>query len=191
LVSERDHGIYDALNKGLRLATGDVVGFMHADDVYADASVLADVTERFKDPRVDAVYGDLVYVDAADTDKIVRLWKAGEFDPTMLRKGWMPPHPTLYARRALYQRLGGFDTRYRIAADYDCMVRFLCTQGLNVAYVPRVLVRMRVGGISNRSVATVWRKSMEDLDIIRQHRLGGLGTLLAKNAGKLHQFWRR
>lgn len=191
VVSERDNGIYDALNKGLRMATGDVIGFMHADDKYADVQVLSDVATRFADPAVDAVYGDLVYVDATDTEKIVRLWTAGDFEPSLLRRGWMPPHPTLYVRRTRYQQVGGFDTRYRIAADYDHMVRLLSTPGLQVDYVPRVLVRMRVGGVSNRSPRTVWLKSLEDLDIIRRHGLGGLGTLMIKNLGKLHQFWKR
>lgn len=191
LVSEPDRGIYDALNKGLRLATGDVVGFLHADDLFADNDVITDIAARFEDPKVDAVYGDLVYVDAADTHKVVRLWAAGSFDPSLLQRGWMPPHPTLYVRRSVYERLGGFDTRYRIAADYDTVLRFFGAGGIKVAYVPRVLVRMRVGGISNRSLKTVWRKSMEDLDIMRRHGTGGIGTLLFKNLGKLSQFWRR
>ncbi len=190
-VSEPDHGIYDALNKGLRLATGDVVGFLHADDLFADHDVVADIAARFEDPQVDAVYGDLVYVDAIDVDKVIRFWRAGPFDTSLLRRGWMPPHPTLYVRRAVYERLGGFDTRYRIAADYDTIVRFFGAAGLKVAYVPRVLVRMRLGGISNRSIKTIWRKTLEDRDIIRRYGTGGIGTLLSKNFGKLSQFWRR
>jgi glycosyltransferase involved in cell wall biosynthesis len=191
LVSEPDLGIYDALNKGLRLASGDVVGFLHADDLFADTDVVSNIAMRFQDPQVDAVYGDLVYVDANDVDKVIRHWTAGHFDASMLRRGWMPPHPTLYVRRSVYERLGGFDTRYRIAADYDSILRFFSAGSFKVAYLPRVLVRMRVGGVSNRSLRTVWRKSSEDLEIMRRHGIGGIGTLLSKNLGKITQFWRR
>ena len=191
LVSEPDHGIYDALNKGIRLATGDVVGFLHADDLFADEQVLAEIARIFEDPAVDAVYGDLVYVDAADVSKVIRLWRAGDFAPARLREGWMPPHPTLYVRRSVYERLGGFDTRYRIAADYDSVVRFFGAGGVRAVYLPRLLIRMRVGGVSNRSLKTIWRKSCEDLDVMRRHCVGGVGTLLRKNFSKVGQFWQR
>lgn len=190
-VTEPDRGIYDALNKGLRLATGEVVGFLHADDLFADEGVLAAIAQRFEDPAVDAVYGDLVYVDAADVSKVIRQWTAGEFKAPYLRQGWMPPHPTLYIRRSVYERLGGFDTRYRIAADYDSVVRFFGSGGVRPVYLPRLLVRMRVGGVSNRSLRTIWRKSREDLDVMRRHHVGGLGTLLRKNLSKVSQFWLR
>ncbi|GIX52329.1 glycosyltransferase family 2 protein [Sphaerotilus sulfidivorans] len=191
LISEPDHGIYDALNKGIRLATGDVVGFLHADDLFADEQVLAEIARIFEDSAVDAVYGDLVYVDAADVSKVIRLWRAGDFAPARLREGWMPPHPTLYVRRSVYERLGGFDTRYRIAADYDSVVRFFGAGGVRAVYLPRLLIRMRVGGVSNRSLKTIWRKSCEDLDVMRRHCVGGVGTLLRKNFSKVGQFWQR
>lgn len=190
-VSEPDGGIYDALNKGIRLSTGDVVGFLHADDLFADDGVLATIAQRFQDPAVDAVYGDLVYVDAADVSKVVRLWTAGVFDPTRLRQGWMPPHPTLYVRRSVYERLGGFDTRYRIAADYDSVVRFFGAGGIRPAYIPKLLIRMRVGGVSNRSLVTIWRKSSEDFAIMRRNGVGGILTVLRKNLSKVSQFWLR
>ena len=190
-ISEPDGGIYDALNKGIRLATGGIVGFLHADDIFADRSVLSEIALRFQNPAVEAVYGDLVYVDATDVTKIVRSWKPGEFTSKRLSEGWMPPHPTLYVRLSVYERLGSFDTRYRIAADYDSIVRLFGAGAVCPVYLPRLLVRMRVGGVSNRSIKTIWRKSCEDLDVMRRHRIGGLPTLLRKNLSKLQQFWRR
>lgn len=191
LISERDQGIYDALNKGLMHATGDVVGFLHADDVYEDREVLAKVAVAFRDPSVDAVYGDLVYVRHDDISKVIRYWKSGPYDHAALSRGWMPPHPTFYVRRSVYERLGGFNTRYRIAADYDTVLRFLAVGKIGVAYVPEVLVRMRVGGISNRSLKTIFRKSCEDMNVLKLNRVGGLITLLQKNFYKLNQFWLR
>lgn len=191
LVSEPDKGIYDALNKGIDRATGDVVGFLHADDLFEDENVLAKVAAAFVDPSVDAVYGDLVYVRHDDVKHVIRYWRSGRYDAAALSRGWMPPHPTFYVRRAVYQRLGGFDTRYRIAADYDSVLRLLSIGKIRAAYVPQVLVRMRVGGISNRSVRTIYRKSMEDLKALRRNGVGGLPTLLRKNASKLSQFWIR
>ena len=190
LVSEPDQGIYDALNKGIRLATGDVIGFLHSDDVFADADSLARVTSGFLSEDIDAVYGDLVYVRRDNTQSIVRRWKSGTFTLGRLREGWMPPHPAFYARRSVYERLGGFDTSYRIAADYDCMLRFL-SSGIRTVYVPQVLVKMRLGGASNRSLKNVIQKSREDYRALRENRVGGLGTLLCKNFSKLPQFLRR
>ena len=191
IISEPDHGIYDALNKGLELATGDVVGFLHADDRYADDRVLSRIAAAFADPAVEAVYGDLVYVSQADTGRVIRHWRAGAYRPARLHWGWMPPHPTLYLRRALYEHHGGFDLRYRIAADYDLMLRLLSRIKGRVVYLPEVLVRMRLGGASNRSLRQILRKSWEDYQALRANRLGGLGTLLLKNVQKLPQFFRR
>ncbi len=191
IVSEPDGGIYDALNKGLHRATGEVVGFLHADDVYANDGVLAAIAEAFANPAVDAVYGDLTYVDREDTTRVIRYWKSGAFDNARLRSGWMPPHPTFYVRRTVYERLGLFDTRYRISADYECIVRFLFVNGLRTVYIPKVLVSMRVGGVSNRSLSSMRRKSLEDLDIMRRHGVGGWPTLAMKNLSKLKQFWLR
>lgn len=191
LISEPDKGIYDALNKGIRHATGDVVGFLHADDLFEDEDVLARVAAAFEDPGVDAVYGDLVYVRHDNVEQIIRYWKSGSYDQAALARGWMPPHPTFYARRAVYERLGGFDTRYRIAADYDSILRFLAVGKIRAVYIPEVLVRMRAGGISNRSLRTILRKSREDYRAIRHNQLGGLLTIIQKNFSKLNQFWRK
>ena len=191
LISERDQGIYDALNKGIKHATGDVVGFLHADDVFENCEVLAKVAVAFQDPVIDAVYGDLVYVRHDDINKVIRYWKSGHYNDAALSRGWMPPHPTFYVRRSVYERLGGFDTRYRIAADYDTVLRFLAVGKIRAAYIPDVLVRMRAGGISNRSLKTILRKSLEDIDVLRRNQVGGVVTLFQKNFSKLSQFWRR
>jgi glycosyltransferase involved in cell wall biosynthesis len=188
LLSERDDGIYDALNKGIARSSGEVVGFLHSDDFYADAGVIADVAAAFADPAVQAVYGDLDYVSKKDPSRRLRRWVAGPFRPASLGWGWMPPHPTLFVRRELYARIGGFDTRYRIAADYDSTLKLFMLQGLEAVYLPRVLVKMRVGGTSNRSLANILRKSREDLTALRAAGIGGPVTLLAKNLRKLPQF---
>jgi glycosyltransferase involved in cell wall biosynthesis len=195
LVSEPDEGIYDALNKGLVGASGDVVGLLHADDLYAHSKVLARVANAFDDPAVEAVYGDLVYVARQDTSRVLRYWRAGDYEPARLRRGWMPPHPTLYLRRSLYERFGMFDTRYQIAADYDLMLRMLTHLDGNgegrVRYLPEVLVRMRVGGVSNRSLRQLLRKSWEDYQALRANQVGGVAALAWKNLSKLPQFVRR
>jgi len=188
LVSEPDHGIYDALNKGIRRATGDVVGFLHADDLFESNDALACVAEAFFDPAVDAVYGDLVYVREHDPTQVVRYWRAGPFVSGCLERGWMPPHPTFYVRRSVYERLGLFDTRFRIAADYESILRFLGMGGVRPRYLPQVLVRMRLGGVSNQSLRSMAHKSREDYAAMQLHGIGGVRALVRKNLSKLPQF---
>lgn len=191
-ISEADSGLYFALNKGVSVASGDIVGFLHADDMFYDAYVLSKVANAFSDYAVQAVYGDLVYVDKFDVARIVRKWVSGGFSDACLLNGWMPPHPTLFLRRSLYEKFGVFDTRHRIAADYDFILRVL-TQLTpeQVVYVPEVLVKMRTGGVSNRSLKHLLQKSWEDYQIIRKHKVGGLGTLFLKNFSKLPQFFKK
>lgn len=189
LVSERDDGIYDAINRGISRASGDIIGLMHSDDFFADHRVLENVAARFADPKVDGVYGDLQYVSATDPTKVVRHWTSGEYDPSRLARGWMPPHPTLYLRREVFDRLGLYDTSFSIAADYDAMLRYLVKGGIKLAYLPEVMVKMRLGGESNRSLERIIRKSREDYRAIRRNGVGGIGTLAAKNFGKIGQFF--
>ena len=189
VLSEPDRGIYDALNKGLCLAKGDVVGFLHADDFFAHSDVLAHVAAQFADPAVGGVYGDLQYVSETDPSRVIRHWKAMPFSRWRLRLGWMPPHPTLYVRKPWYDRIGGFDTRYRIAADYFSILQLFTHPEFKTSYLPKVLVKMRAGGVSNRSLKNILLKSREDLDALRRSRAGGLATLAAKNLRKLGQFF--
>jgi glycosyltransferase involved in cell wall biosynthesis len=188
VVSEPDKGLYHALNKGIARASGDVIGFMHADDRFASPQVLARVAAAFANPAVTAVYGDLEYVHKRDWSRVIRYWRAGPFDRAQLVHGWMPPHPTFYVRRHVYERFGGFDTRYRIAADYEHMLRLLWRGNIQPAYIPEVLVHMRTGGTSNKSLMNLLRKSREDYAAMRQNGVGGVHTLLLKNATKLPQF---
>lgn len=189
LVSEPDHGIYDALNKGFARASGDVVGLMHSDDFFADESVLAQVAAAFSDPLVDAVYGDLEYVAKTDTNRVIRRWRSGEYSAARLAWGWMPPHPTLFLRRRVIEEWGGFDTQFRIAADYDAILRYFGQGKIRPAYIPRVLVKMRVGGESNRSLGRIWLKSREDYRALQKNGVGGIGALFWKNASKVGQFF--
>jgi glycosyltransferase len=188
-VSERDEGIYDAMNKGLSMATGDWVGFLNADDTFADSQSVERIAYAAM-TGTDVIYGDLLYVDEA-MDRTIRYWQAGEFRPERLRLGWMPPHPTLYVRRSITQSLGGFDISLRIAADYEYMLRLLTAPNVRVSYLPRVLVRMRTGGASNRSLGALMLKSREDLKALRRHHVGGWLTLFCKNLRKVPQFIRR
>jgi len=189
VVSELDEGIYHALNKGLARASGDIIGFLNSDDLYADAHVLKRVAAAFADPAVEAVYGDLLYVKRRDPSQVIRYWRSCPYTGALLHQGWMPPHPTLYLRREVYDRIGVFDQTYRIAADYDLMLRLLSQPHGKVVYLPSIMVHMRLGGISNRSLFSILRKSWEDYRALRENRVGGLVTLLLKNLSKLSQFF--
>jgi len=189
LVSERDGGIYDAINRGIARATGEVIGLMHSDDAFASPQALEWVAEAFEANGVDGVYGDLDYVSASDPTRIVRKWRSGEYSPARLRRGWMPPHPTLYLRREVFDAWGMYDTEFKIAADYDAILRYCGKGQIKLAYVPQVLVNMRLGGESNRSLERIARKSIEDFRAIRRNGVGGISTLAAKNFGKIGQFF--
>lgn len=187
IVSGKDGGIYYALNEGLRRSTGEVVGILHSDDVYEGPGVLAKVAGVFSEKKTDAVYGDLVYT--RKDGRLLRYWKAGYYDASRLRNGWMPPHPSFFAKRSVYEKYGFFNTEFRIAADYELMTRFLFKYGISAAYLPEVLVKMRVGGKSNKNLANIIAKSREDYRIIKMHSVGGLGALFLKNITKVHQFF--
>ena len=187
LVSEPDSGIYNAIQKGIGLATGDVIGLMHSDDSFADDRVLSRVAEAFETPGANAVYGDLDYVDQDHRERIIRHWRAGRFTAGKLRRGWMPPHPTLYLKREVIDRLGGYDESYSIAADYDAILRYFSDADLLPVYIPEVLVKMRTGGASNQNLRKIIRKSREDYRALRANNLGGVTTVIWKNLRKAHQ----
>jgi len=188
-TSEPDKGLYDALNKGIAIAMGDVIGFVHSDDFLAEPIVLSKVAKAFDDAKVDGVYGDLQYVNKEETSKIVRYWKSEQFTPDLLKKGWMPPHPTLFLRKEVYEKHGNFNLNYKIAADYDLMLRIFSDPHLNFKYLPMVFTKMRVGGASNRSLKNIKLKSQEDLRALRANGITNpLKVLAYKNFSKLGQF---
>lgn len=154
-ISEPDKGIYDALNKGIKMATGQVVGILHSDDMYADEGVVKDVMRYLNNHNVESCYGDLVYVDRFDTGRFVRYWKAGEFVKKRFKYGWMPPHPTFFAKKSVYDSYGLLNLDFPLAADYELMLRFLYRHNVSTAYIPKVLVKMRIGGTSNPGLYTL------------------------------------
>lgn len=160
VVSEKDDGLYDAMNKGLASATGDVIAFLNSDDVYADPNVISDVVSAFKSSNAYAVFGDLVVFDPKKEGHIVRRWKAGP--KGNFKHGWMPPHPTLFVRTSVFQRHGGFNLNFKFAADYEWMIRSLHTENLALAYLPKTLVKMRAGGLSNASLRNRLTAHFED-----------------------------
>jgi len=190
-VSEPDRGIYDAMNKGIDLAEGELVGFIHADDVFATPDVLGNIDLRFKEADFHLLYGDLEYVRSDNPEKVVRYWRSGSFRRQQLQRGWMPPHPTVYVSRKFFQKVGQFNIGYRISADYEWLLRALSNPVIKVEYMPEVMVRMRLGGASNGSLRNVIAKSGEDLKALKSNKVGGFRTLFLKNASKLSQFVQR
>jgi len=189
-VSEPDTGIYSALNKGLNLASGEAVGILHSDDIYAHDRVVEKVVEAFGESGADSVYGDLKYVDKNNLTRVIRSWKSSPFIPGKFRYGWMPPHPTFFVKRRVFENYGGFNENLRIAADYELMLRFLEKHRISTHYLPEVLIHMRVGGISNRGIKNILLKSQEDL---LAWKLNGLNrsiyTIPLKNLSKIPQFF--
>lgn len=183
-----DKGIYDALNRAFKRSSGDVVGVLHSDDFFANDYVLEKVALAFSDPAIDAVYGDLQYVAKENTQKVIRNWVSGAFFPGRLHLGWMPPHPALFLRRRVIERWGGYDLSYSIAADYDAILRYFSKPDFSAVYIPEVLVKMRVGGESNRSLERVLNKSYEDFKALRKNKIPWTRALLLKNLSKIKQF---
>lgn len=190
-VSEKDKGIYDALNKGVKMATGDVIGFLHSDDFFADAKAIENIVAKFIASSADGVYGDLEYVQSQDVTKIVRYWKSKSFERKNLKKGWMPPHPTLFLKKEVYAKHGLFDLSYSISGDYDFMLRILNDDKLEFAYLPEVITKMRVGGASS-NLGNVKQKMKEDVCAIRKNQIGYAPLVLfRKNFSKITQFIKR
>ena len=155
IVSERDEGIYDAMNKGISLASGDIIGILNSDDVYFDENVIDNVINFFKEKQTDSIYGDLMYVEKNDLSKVIRYWKSSVFKMGSFAKGWHPPHPTFFAKKNLYDKYGLFDVNMKVSADFDLMLRLLEKNKISTSYLPRVLVKMRTGGESNKSLRNI------------------------------------
>jgi glycosyltransferase involved in cell wall biosynthesis len=192
VISEPDQGVYDAMNKGIRAATGDIVGILNSDDFYAETDILARVADLFQKHKTDSLYGDLQYVDDQNPEKVIRYWRAGHFNRRKFLYGWMPPHPTFFLRREIYERHGLFDLRLRSAADYELMLRYLFKQRISTHYLPLLLVNMRTGGMSNASFRHRLRANREDR---LAWKLNGLEphffTTMMKPLRKVTQYWVR
>ena len=189
VVTGKDDGIYDAMNKGIRMATGGVIGILNSDDVYTDETVLTDVAAAFADPSVMTVYADLQYVAADDVDRVQRTWNSGRFKKRNFYYGWMPPHPTFFVRREVYEKAGLFHAGLRSAADYEFMLRILLKWGMSTHYIPRVIVKMRTGGMSNASLLNRLRANKEDRQAWKLNDLRPyFFTLYLKPLRKIHQF---
>lgn len=192
LISEPDHGIYDAMNKGLRLATGDIIGFLNADDVYVDTGVLARVSATMEAEQLDALFGDAEFVSPDRPGRPLRRYRSAHFHPGRIAWGWMPAHPTLFLRRQVYERFGLFRTDYRIAGDFELVARMFHGDTLKYRHVPEVLVRMRTGGVSTGG----WRNTLLlNREVLRACRENGISTslpkILSKYPAKLLEFIRR
>jgi glycosyltransferase involved in cell wall biosynthesis len=189
-ISEPDNGMYDAMNKGLALASGDVIGVLNSDDMYAHTRVLADMAAGFEDPAVEVCYADLVYVDPHDTNRVVRYMPARDYRAGLFERGWCPPHPTFFVRKAVYDRLGGFDLGYTIGNDVELMMRFLVRYGIKSKYIPGIMVKMRRGGESNRSIGNIIRQNREILKAARNNgiTIAPVTFVLAKILSRFRQY---
>lgn len=187
IISEPDHGMYEAINKGIRAATGDIVGLLHSDDFFYDNGVVSCIVERMKTTQADFLYGDGLFVNPDNTDKVVRNWIGGNYRLWKVRHGWLPLHPTCYIRREVVNRLGLYNESYKIAADSDLLLRYLITGGLTITYLEEYIVRMRTGGLSTDRTK---RKKMwdEDIRMYASHGMAPTLTKLEKMAWKVPQF---
>jgi glycosyltransferase involved in cell wall biosynthesis len=189
IISEEDNGLYDAMNKGIRLATGDIVGILNSDDFYPDANVITDVVHHIDQQNCEAVYADLNFINMAKPKKVVRKWRSGTYRYEKFNFGWMPPHPTFFVRREVYEKYGSFNTGLKSAADYELILRFLYVNKVKAEYLPRVIVNMRAGGVSNRSFSNRLKAHMEDYKAWRIN--GGSPhwyTMLLKPLRKVFQY---
>jgi glycosyltransferase len=188
IVSEKDDGIYDALNKGIQLATGDIIGFLHSDDLLNSANTLQHIADTFSDEKASIAYGDLIFVDQQESNKIVRYWKSHPFKPELLNWGWMPPHPTIFMKREVYEKHGLFNTKLKCAADYDYILRVFCDKTLKIVYLPEVITKMRIGGMSTGGIKNLINKKKEDYWVLRHNNMPfPIWILLAKNFSKIPQ----
>lgn len=192
-VSESDQGIYDAMNKGIAMASGEIIGILNADDFYTSDNVLSQVAKVFEDPCVDACYADLVYVRQDNPDEIVRYWKSRSYKPGLFRHGWMPAHPTFFCRKSVYERFGKFDLNYKIAADVELLFRFLEKYQIKSVYLPKTLIKMRLGGTTNQSWRNIKTQNAEVLLALDKHyrRVSRVGFFLGKLFNRSSQFFCR
>lgn len=171
VFSEKDEGLYDAMNRGIAHATGDVIGILNSDDFYYDETVLEDINRAMEGLPVDCIYGDLKYVSAQNKHRVVRIWKGSQHKKGAYMHGWHPAHPTFYARRECYGKLGGFNTNLAVSADFELMLRFIEVAGLRNSYIHRYFVKMRMGGESNGTIRNIIRGNRNILWAMRENGL--------------------
>lgn len=176
-ISEPDRGIYDAMNKGLKLATGGIIGILNSDDFYVNDNIISEIINEFEDKKVDLVFGDVVFVKPENLDKITRYYSSDNFHPDKFAWGWMPAHPSCFLRREIYEKYGYFETDYKIAADYEILTRFMAKYGISYSYIPKVFVKMRTGGVSSANFKSNWILNKE---IVRACRENGIKTNMPK-----------
>jgi len=190
-ISEMDNGIYDAMNKGTKLATGDVVAFLNSDDFYVDQNIVSKMLEFIQSNNLDAAYGDVVYVKRDNVNQVVRFWKTGKYIKGSFRHGWAIPHPVFFCRRKYFEQYGYFESGFKIAADFELMLRFIEKNQIKVGYLPEVIVKMRTGGKAN-VLRGIIRGNRE---IIRSFRLNNLklspSFFICKPIIKVLQLFRR
>jgi len=189
IIVEKDEGIYYALNKGIKNATGDIIGILNSDDFYSSELVFEKIIKVFSEKNVESCYGDLRYVSKYKTSRVIRHWKAGEFNSDNFKYGWMLPHPTFFVKKEVYNRYGFFDLNYHISSDYELMLRFLLKFRITTFYIPEVIVNMRVGGKSNSDIKHFLLKMKEDYLIMRKYSLPAFISLFLKNISKICQFF--
>lgn len=191
IISEPDKGIYDAMNKGLKLAIGDIVGILNSDDFYADENVIKDIVEGMENNKADACWGDLIYVGQKDISEIKRIWKSSAYEFGKFQKGWMPPHPTFFVRRRAYEKYGYFNLDFKISADYELMLRLLEKNKVKYCYIPRILVKMRVGGESNKNIKNIIKANIESYKAWKINGLrGGFLAVFLKPLSKIKQLFK-
>ena len=191
-ISETDKGMYDAINKGMHMSTGDVIGILNSDDVLENPEAVSVIARAFEEQQVDSVYGDLEYVDMHDLTKVHRIWKGKPYKRSLFHHGWMPAHPTFYFRRSVFEQYGGYENHFYSAADYELMSRYLYKHRITAYYIPQLLVKMRVGGQSNRSLKMRLRANRRDYLAMRKNKIPfPFFVSILKPLSKLHQFYSR
>jgi glycosyltransferase involved in cell wall biosynthesis len=176
-VSEPDRGIYDAMNKGLKLATGEIIGILNSDDFYVSNDIISEIVNEFEEKKVDLIFGDIVFVKPENLDKITRYYSSNNFHPNKFAWGWMPGHPSCFLKRGIYEKYGYFKTDYKIAADYEIMTRFMSKYSISYGYIPKVFVKMRTGGVSSANFKSNWILNEE---IVRACKENGIKTNMPK-----------
>jgi glycosyltransferase involved in cell wall biosynthesis len=192
LVSEKDKGIYDAMNKGVQIATGQIVGILNSDDVYADSAVIQDVVDQFKADECDALYANLVYVNREDTALVTRTWISGSYKEGQFRKGWMPPHPTFFIKKDWYDKFGLYSLKLKVSADYELMLRMVHKNKAKLSYLDKIITKMRVGGVSNVSIKNRIQANKEDRQAWKMNDLKPAAfTSIRKPLSKVSQFFKK